>query len=140
MGGWGIIFMRLAILKQLELFWFEFILWSTFLGTKDFGGLTVSIFHLDPAKIIKRQNSTVQVGGYAALICRSEGNPTPVITWARDKTNEVIGYGSTLVLCSAQLYDGWYTCSSANSLGKDRASVYLEVIGKNDYLIQSPNV
>ena len=98
-----------------------------------------SIFHLDPAKIIKRENSTVQVGGYAALICQSEGNPTPVITWTRDKTDEVVGYGRILVVCSAQFYNGgWYTCSSANSLGKDRASVYLEVTGKNDYLIQTP--
>ena len=57
-----------------------------------------------------------------------------MITWTRDKTAEVVGLGSTLVFCSAQFYnDGWYTCSSENSIGKDRASVYLEVIGKNDY-------
>ena len=86
---------------------------------------TFSIFHLDPAKIIKRQSSIVQVGGYAALICHSEGNPSPVITWTRDKTNKTIGYGNTLVFCSTLFYDGgWYTCSSANSLGKDRATVF----------------
>ena len=96
--------------------------------------VTFSIFRLDPAKIIKRQNSTVQVGGYAALICQSEGNPTPVITWTRDKTNEIVGYGRTLVFRAAEICDGgWYTCSSENSIGKDRASVYLEVIGKNGY-------
>ena len=94
-------------------------------------------FYSDPATIIKRQNSTIQVGGYAALICQSEGNPTSVITWTRDKTNKVIGYESTLDICSAQFYDGgWYTCSSANSLGKDTASVYLKVTGnENDYLM-----
>ena len=103
--------------------------------------VSFSIFLLDPAKIIKRQDNTAQVGGYASLICQSEGNPTPVITWTRDKTNEIVGYGSTLVFCPTQFYDGgWYKCSSENSLGKDRANVYLEVIGKNDYshVIQPP--
>ena len=96
--------------------------------------VTFSILHLDPAKIIKRQNSTVQVEGYAALICQWEGNPTPVITWTRDTTGEIVGYVSTLVFCSAQFSDGgWYTCSSSNRLGKYRTSVYLEVTGKNDY-------
>ena len=62
-----------------------------------------------------------------------------MITWTRDKTDEVVGYGSTLVVCSVQFYNGgWYTCSSANILRKDRASVYLEVAGKNDYFMQSP--
>ena len=92
--------------------------------------VTFSIFHLDPATIDKRLKSIVQVEGYAEFICQLEGNPTPVITWTRDKTNEIVGYGRTLVLCSAQFSDGgWYTCSS----GKDRASTYLEVTGKNDY-------
>ena len=62
-----------------------------------------------------------------------------MITWTRDKTDEIVGYGRTLVFCSAEICDGgWYTCSSENSLRKDRASVYLEVTGKNDYLMQSP--
>ena len=59
-----------------------------------------------------------------------------MITWTRDKTNEIVGYGSTLVVCSVQFYNGgWYSCSSVNSLGKDRASVYLDVTGKNDDLM-----
>ena len=93
----------------------------------------ISLFHLDPAKINRRQNSTAQVGGYAALVCASDGNPIPDITWTRDKTDEIVGSGIALGFCSAQFQDaGWYTCSSKNSLGQDRASVYLEVTGKND--------
>ena len=64
----------------------------------------------------------------------AEGNPSPTITWTRDKTDEVVGSGSTLVFCSAQIYDGgWYICNSKNSVGpSDRASIYLEVRGTDD--------
>ena len=96
--------------------------------------MTIFFFHLDPAKILTRQNSTVQVGSSTALRCLAEGNPTPTITWTRDKTDEGVGSGSTLVFCSAQLYDrGWYTCNSKNSVGpSDRASIYVEVRGEDD--------
>ena len=75
-------------------------------------------------------------------MCEAEGNPTPVTTWTRDKTNEIIGYGRTIVFCSAQLFDeGWYTCGSNNEVGpEDRASVYLEVTGKNDNLLSAPKL
>ena len=105
--------------------------------------VTFFIFHLDPAKIIRRpQNSSIEVGGFSAFFCEAEGNPTPVITWTRDKTNEIIGYGRTIVFCSAQLFDeGWYTCGSKNEVGPgDRASVYLEVTGKNDNLFSAPKL
>ena len=96
-----------------------------------------SIFHPDPAKILRRpQNSTTEAGGNSAILCEAEGNPTPAITWTRGETDVIVGCGSKLVFYSAQLCDeGWYTCSSKNNVGpEDRASVYLEVTGKNDYL------
>ena len=39
---------------------------------------------IDPAKIIKYQNGTVQVGGNTALVCLAEGYPAPNTTWIRD--------------------------------------------------------
>ena len=104
---------------------------------------TFSIFHPDPANILRRpQNSTTEVGENSAFFCEAEGNPPPAITWTRGKTDDVVGCGSQLVFCSAQLYDeGWYTCSSKNNVGpEDRASVYLEVTGKNDYFLSAPKL
>ena len=57
---------------------------------------------IDPAKIIKYQNSTVPVGGNTALVCLAEGYPSPNTTWIRDNSREIVGFGSTLQFCSAQ--------------------------------------
>ena len=51
---------------------------------------------IDPAKIIKYQNSTVPVGGNTALVCLAEGYPSPNTTWIRDNSREIVGFGSTL--------------------------------------------
>ena len=88
---------------------------------------------IDPAKIIKYQNSTVPVGGNTALVCLAEGYPSPNTTWIRDNSREIVGFGSTLQFCSAQGSDtGSYTCSSTNTVGfTDSAKVFLKVTGKS---------
>ena len=88
---------------------------------------------IDPAKIIKYQNSTVPVGGNTALVCLAEGYPSPNTTWIRDNSREIVGFGSTLQFCSAQGSDtGSYTCSSTNTVGfTDNAKVFLKVTGKS---------
>ena len=88
---------------------------------------------IDPAKIIKYQNSTVPVGGNTALVCLAEGYPSPNTTWIRDNSREIVGFGSSLQFCSAQGSDtGSYTCSSTNTVGfTDSAKVFLKVTGKS---------
>ena len=88
---------------------------------------------IDPAKIIKYQNSTVPVGGNTALVCLAEGDPSPNTTWIRDNSREIVGFGSTVQFCSAQGSDtGSYTCSSTNTAGfTDKAKVFVKVTGKS---------
>ena len=88
---------------------------------------------IDPAIIIKYQNSTVPVGGNTALVCLAEGYPASNTTWIRDNSRDIVGFGSTLQFCSAQGSDtGSYTCSSTNTVGfTDSAKVFLKVTGKS---------
>ena len=89
---------------------------------------------IDPAIIIKYQNSTVPVGGNTALVCLAEGYPASNTTWIRDNSRDIVGFGSTLQFCSAQGSDtGSYTCSSTNRVYRvyRQCKGFFKVTGKS---------
>ncbi|KAL4635075.1 hemicentin-1 [Arapaima gigas] len=82
------------------------------------------------------EDVTVVRGQQIALICISDGNPTPSISWLKDSeplqmgaTAAILNHGTTLQIQQAQLQDtGQYSCVAANQAGEARRHFRLKVL------------
>uniref|UniRef100_A0A3B3QTK8 Ig-like domain-containing protein n=1 Tax=Paramormyrops kingsleyae TaxID=1676925 RepID=A0A3B3QTK8_9TELE len=85
----------------------------------------------------KRPTSVAVLGQPVSLRCQVEGQPTPEITWLRDRRPVAEGArlrmfaNGTLWLAAVQRTDsGLYTCSASNPAGRGSADRYrLNIVG-----------
>lgn len=72
----------------------------------------------------------VPVGHPLELPCVASGVPEPTLAWTRDGRSYPVSANGSLVLRGVALEDeGTYTCTAANTAGKDEARVQLLVQG-----------
>ncbi|KAL3275369.1 hypothetical protein HHI36_020136 [Cryptolaemus montrouzieri] len=99
--------------------------------------------------IIQKPASVSSTNGaaYAQLICRSVGNPQPIITWSfngvqlitSDKYN--IAPDGTLTIRPVEFSDhGTYTCLARNSYGSERAEANIIINSAPVFTVQPENI
>lgn len=81
---------------------------------------------------------TLVRGNTLALVCISDGTPTPVVSWLRDSAalpvdthTALLNHNSTLQIAHLQVHHtGRYTCLARNQAGEARRHFSLKVLGE----------
>ena len=100
-------------------------------GTKGEPGQSIS----SPAVVVSPATLTVNEVRSASFQCSANGNPRPTTVWDKAENglelSQAVVSGKMLLLRNVTGKDsGMYRCSAINILGKDQATVHLEVNGK----------
>ena len=88
-----------------------------------------AFFMIDAAKINHTSgNQTLNESDTFNLICVTDGNPTPNITWARVSNNKPVSFP---LVISGKQDEGGYRCTASNDVGSpDSRIVYVFVQSK----------
>ncbi|XP_022808596.1 titin-like [Stylophora pistillata] len=97
-------------------------------GTKGEPGQSIS----SPTVVVSPATLTVNEGRSALFQCSTNGNPTPTTVWGKvnngSELSQAVVSGKALLLRNVTGNDsGMYRCYATNILGKDQATVQLEV-------------
>ncbi len=88
-------------------------------------------------------NTTAIEGENVFMSCVASGDPTPTMMWIDPGGRTVMNNGKTITSLDAggmTIFDvgpadqGWYRCTRSNWLGSVTADVYLDVIGKANFV------
>lgn len=94
-----------------------------------------------PRITIQPKDKVVEKGKNVELECRARGDPKPVITWRREKTNlppdrsHVLDNGNLLIEEAEVSDDGLYICQVENSVGVSEAVAKLTVHAVPEFVI-----
>ena len=80
-------------------------------------------FSFSDASAIKSApgNQVVLEGNSLTLHCNASGNPSPNITWTRDKSSSVLHQGNIYnILNIHRDATGYYTCTACNGVGEQQ--------------------